>query len=73
MLQQIFGSFWNKFKEADTNQKIPTPSYYRLELHYKLPNVNRLIWMDGDTAVFEELTELITLDMKENYIIGILG
>ena len=28
--------------------------------------------MDGDTAVFEELTELITLDMKENYIMGFL-
>ena len=28
--------------------------------------------MDGDTAVFEDLTELITLDMKNNYIMGFL-
>ena len=28
--------------------------------------------MDGDTAVFEDLTELINLDMKGNYIMGFL-
>ena len=67
-----FINMGNKFKEADTNQKIPTPAYYRLELHNLLPDVNRIIWMDGDTAVFEDLTELITLDMKGNYIMGFL-
>ena len=68
----IFLNMGNKFKEADTNAKIPTPAYYRLELHNLLPDVNRIIWMDGDTAVFEDLTELITLDMKGNYIMGFL-
>ena len=68
----IFINMGNKFKEADTNQKIPTPAYYRLELHNLLPDVNRIIWMDGDTAVFEDLTELINLDMKGNYIMGFL-
>ena len=68
----IFINMGDKFKEADTNQKIPTAAYYRLELHNLLPNVDRVIWMDGDTAVFEDLTELITLDMKGNYIMGFL-
>ena len=68
----IFIDMGSKFKEADTNKKIPTAAYYRLELHNLLPNVNRVIWMDGDTAVFEDLTELITLDMKGNYIMGFL-
>ena len=62
----------DKFKKADTNQKITTPTYYRLELPSLLPDVNRIIWMDGDTAVFEDLTELITLNMKGNYIMGFL-
>ena len=62
----------DKFKNADTNQKITTPTYYRLELPSLLPEVNRVIWMDGDTAVFEDLTELITIDMKNNYIMGFL-
>ena len=68
----IFIDMGSKFKEADTNKKIPTAAYYRLELHNLLPDVNRVIWMDGDTAVFEDLTELITLDMKGNYIMGFL-
>ena len=68
----IFINMGDKFKEADTNQKIPTAAYYRLELHNLLPNVDRVIWMDGDTAVFEDLTDLITLDMKGNYIMGFL-
>ena len=68
----IFIDMGSKFKGADTNIKIPTAAYYRLELPNLLPNVNRVIWMDGDTAVFEDLTELITLDMKGNYIMGFL-
>ena len=70
--QVIFIDMGNKFKGEKTNTKITTPAYYRLELHNLLPNVDRLIWMDGDTAVFEDLTELITLDMKGNYIMGFL-
>ena len=68
----IFIDMGNKFKDEKTNKKITTPAYYRLELHNLLPNVDRIIWMDGDTAVFEDLTELITLDMKGNYIMGFL-
>ena len=68
----IFLDMGDKFKDEKTNKKITTPAYYRLELHNLLPNVDRIIWMDGDTAVFEDLTELITLDMKGNYIMGFL-
>ena len=68
----IFLDMGDKFKDEKTNKKITTPTYYRLELHNLLPNVDRIIWMDGDTAVFEDLTELITLDMKGNYIMGFL-
>ena len=68
----IFIDMGDKFKDENTNKKITTPAYYRLELHNLLPDVSRVIWMDGDTAVFEDLTELITLDMKGNYIMGFL-
>ena len=68
----IFIDMGDKFKDEKTNKKITTPAYYRLELHNLLPDVKRIIWMDGDTAVFEDLTELITLDMKGNYIMGFL-
>ena len=62
----------NKSKGVDINNKIPISAYYRLELHNILPNVDRIVYMDGDTAVFQDLSELITLDMEENYILGFL-
>ena len=68
----IFIDMGDKFKGEKTNQKIPTAAYYRLELHNLLSNKNRAIWLDGDTLVFEDLQELIKIDMKGNYIMGFL-
>lgn len=62
----------NSYINYDTNTRIPTASYYRLSLHNLLPNVDRILHLDGDTGVFQDLSELITLDMKGNYILGYL-
>ena len=56
-----------------TEQKtFPITKYYRLALHDKLPNINKIIYLDGDTIIFEDLTDLINLDMKGYYILGFL-
>ena len=68
----IFLLMSDKYKNEKVDERIKTPSYYRLELHNLLPNVSKIIWMDGDTGVFEDLTELINIDMKGNYILGFL-
>jgi len=68
----IFINMGDKFKDQKTDKRISTPAYYRLELHNLLPNVNRIIWMDSDTMVFEDLTNLIKLDMKGKYMLGFL-
>ena len=68
----IFLMMNDKYKNEKVDARIKTPSYYRLELHNLLPNVSKIIWMDGDTGVFEDLTELINIDMKGNYILGFL-
>ena len=68
----IFIEMDNKYKNVDSNLRITTPAYYKLELQNVLPDINKIIWMDGDTIVFEDLTELINLDMKGNYILGFL-
>ena len=62
----------DKYKNEKVDERIKTPCYYRLELHNLLPNVSKIIWMDGDTGIFEDLTELINIDMKGNYILGFL-
>ena len=61
-----------KFEGKDSSSRIPIATYYRLDLQNLLPDVDRIIYMDGDTAVFQDLSELIFLDMKGNYILGFL-
>jgi lipopolysaccharide biosynthesis glycosyltransferase len=68
----IFQLLSDKYKNEKTDKRIKTPAYYRLDLPIILHNISRIIWMDGDTAVFEDLAELINLDMKGNYIMGFL-
>ena len=62
----------DKYQGKDTNDKIPIATYYRLDLQNILPDVDRIIYMDGDTAVFKDLSELIFYNMKDNYILGFL-
>ena len=62
----------NKYKGLSLNFRINTPAYYRLSLPELLPDVDRIIWLDGDTIVFDDLTELIKIDMKGNIIMGFL-
>ena len=68
----IYFNMGNKYKGLGLNFRITTPAYYRLSLHELLPDVNRIIYLDGDTAIFDDLTELIELDMKGNIIMGFL-
>ena len=68
----IFLNMENKYKGLKLNFRISTPAYYRLSLQDILPDVKRIIWMDGDTLVFEDLTELIELDMKGAVVMGFL-
>ena len=68
----IFFNMGNKYKGLSLNFRISTPAYYRLSLPNLLPDVDKIIWLDGDTLVFEDLTELIKLDMKDNVTMGFL-
>ena len=59
----------NMFMEQNNFQ---VSKYYRLALHDKLPQIDKIIYLDGDTLIFEDLNELIKLDMKGHYILGFL-
>lgn len=45
-------------------------TYYRLKLPILCPNINRIIFLDSDTIVLKDLTELYTLNFENNYILG---
>ena len=64
-----FINMGDMFKEQKT---FPITKYYRLALHDKLPHIDKIIYLDGDTIIFEDLTDLINLDMKGYYILGFL-
>jgi lipopolysaccharide biosynthesis glycosyltransferase len=50
--------------------RYPISAYFRLLLPKILPDINRIIYLDGDTLVFKDLTEMINLEMNNNIILG---
>ena len=62
----------NKYKNLQINNKLSFTTYYRLSLHDILLNIDRIIYLDGDTLIFGDLRELIDLDMKDNVILGFI-
>lgn len=62
----------NKYQQAHTDSHISTPSYYRLSLSDILPDKEKVIWLDGDTLTFHDLTDLFDVDMSGYYYKGFL-
>lgn len=53
----------NQFKGANDKGHITTPTYYRLSLSGLLTNIDKIIWLDGDTLIFKDLTPMYNIDM----------
>ena len=51
-------------------KRYPISAYYRLLLAYLLPDIKKIIYLDGDTIILTDLSELINLNMKNNTILG---
>ena len=62
----------DKYKNAYDKGHITTPTYYRLSLPDLLPNLDKIIWMDGDTLIFKDLSEMFNVDMKKYCYKGFL-
>lgn len=61
----------DRFKNAN-NKGLATPTYYRLSLSSLLPNLNKIIWLDGDTLTLDDLSDFYNLDMDDLYYRGFL-
>lgn len=44
--------------------------YYKLILPIIFHNLTRMIYLDGDTLVYKDISEMYELDFNENYILG---
>ena len=51
-------------KLARTDPRIPTSAYYRLMIQDLLPNVDTVIWLDGDTIVLGNLVDMFSINME---------
>lgn len=58
-----FINMGNQFKDANDKGHITTPTYYRLALSDLLTNLDKIIWLDGDTLVFKDLSPMYEIDM----------
>ena len=59
------------FSNANTNIN-PITTYYRLLLPKLIVDEDKIIYLDGDTLVFTDLTEMINLEMNNGIILDLL-
>ena len=62
----------DRYKNANDKGHITTPAYYRLALSDVLPGEKKIIWLDCDTLIFEDLTDLFNIAMRDFYYMGFL-
>ena len=68
-----FINMTDEFKTATLNKKrITRPAYYRLALPKLLPDINKIIYLDGDTITLIDLKEIYDIDMDNYYYKGFL-
>lgn len=62
----------NDFQDKQMQIKyITSPTYYRLKLADIFPQYNKIIYLDIDTVVMQDLTSLYNIDLEDNYIAGV--
>ena len=70
-LEIIIYSMGNNFYYR-SSKYLPQVTFYRLLIPIII-DVDRIIYLDGDTMTFEDLYDLYNIDFKDNYILGFLG
>ena len=56
------------FEDSHQHRGITESSYYRLIVHDLLPHLNKVIYLDVDVLVNDDLTQLYTIELGENII-----
>ena len=52
-------------------EHITSPTFYRLKIAELLPQYDKALYLDIDTIVLEDLTQLFNTDLGNNYIGGV--
>ena len=62
----------DKFNKAYTSRHLSTATYFRLQIHKLLPNLDKIIYCDVDTIFCKDLVEMDKIDIGDNLIGGVL-
>ncbi len=62
----------DRYKKANDRGHITTPTYYRLSLSSLLPEIEKIIWLDGDVLVLGDFTDMYNISMDGLYYRGFL-
>lgn len=69
---KVDDSQFEMYKNIKTHQYVTLQTYYRLKLSQILPDVDRVIYLDCDMVVNDDLEELFNTDLHNNVIGGVL-
>lgn len=61
----------NRFQNCKTSSHITTPTYYRLGLPSILPSVDKILYLDVDIIVKQDLRELYDTNIENYYVAGV--
>lgn len=62
----------NSYSEVSVVRHLSSAAYYRLRLGSLLPNVDKILYLDGDTIVMKDLQNLYSTDIDDYYVAGAL-
>lgn len=69
---KVDDSQFEMYKNIQTHKYVTLQTYYRLKLAQILPEVDRIIYLDCDIVVNNDLEELFTTNLHNNVIAGAL-
>ena len=70
----IFHNLGHKYQDWETNNFFYSKEvYFRLSLPDLITDYDKIIYLDSDTMVHKDLTELYEIDMKDKYFMGFPG
>lgn len=62
----------SSYSEVSVVRHLSSAAYYRLRLDSLLPNVDKILYLDGDTIVMKDLQDLYGTNVDDYYIAGAL-
>lgn len=60
----------DRYKKAYVSRRMSLQTYYRFSLGELLPNLNKIIYLDGDVIVYKDLCNLYNLNFNGKFVLG---